>query len=136
MSGIGASLVWFPCISAAQQWFSKRRGFSVGIAISGSGFGGLILSNIVQAAIDHVGYQWALRIIGFISFVCLGIASCTVRPLNEPSKQENVKLMVFDLRPFRNKQFILLFCIQFVGNFAFNVPSSFLPGKVRKKVFF
>ncbi|KAL4206843.1 MFS general substrate transporter [Rhizopus microsporus] len=127
LSGIGASLVWFPCISAAQQWFSKRRGFSVGIAISGSGFGGLILSNIVQAAIDHVGYQWALRIIGFISFVCLGIASCTVRPLNEPSKQENVKLMVFDLRPFRNKQFILLFCIQFVGNFAFNVPSSFLP---------
>ncbi|KAG1049897.1 hypothetical protein G6F43_007801 [Rhizopus delemar] len=124
LSGIGASLVWFPCISAAQQWFSKRRGLSVGIAISGSGFGGLVLANVVQAAMDRLGHQWALRIVGFISFVCLSIAACTVRPLNEMS-EKNIK--VFDLTPFRNKQFILLFCVQFIGNFAFNVPSSFLP---------
>lgn len=116
--GVGASLVWFPCISAAQQWFSKRRGLSVGIAISGSGFGGLILSNVIQAIIDHLGYQWALRIVGFISFVLLIIAACTVRPLNTPQKTE---IKILDLRPFRNLQFTLLFAIQFIGNFAFNV---------------
>lgn len=116
--GVGASLVWFPCVSAAQQWFSKRRGLSVGIAISGSGFGGLILSNVIQAAIDHLGYQWALRIVGFISFVLLIIAACTVRPLNVPQKTE---IKILDLRPFRNFQFVLLFAIQFIGNFAFNV---------------
>lgn len=116
--GVGASLVWFPCVSAAQQWFSKRRGLSVGIAISGSGFGGLILSNVIQAVIDHLGYQWALRIVGFISFALLIIAACTVRPLNIPQKSE---IKIFDLRPFRNPQFVLLFAIQFIGNFAFNV---------------
>ncbi|KAI7899873.1 major facilitator superfamily domain-containing protein [Cokeromyces recurvatus] len=124
LMGIGASLVWFPCVSAAQQWFSKRRGLSVGIAISGSGFGGLILSNVIQAIIDNLGYQWALRIVGFISFVLLSISVFTVRPLNPPQKSD---IKIFNLQPFRNIQFNLLFAIQFIGNFAFNVPSSFLP---------
>lgn len=120
--GVGSSLVWFPCITAPQQWFTKRRGLAVGIAISGSGFGGLILSNIIQAAIDHLGYQWALRIVGFISFVMLIIAVCFVRPLNQP---ENSLINVLDIRPFKNIQFSLLFAIQFIGNFAFNVSDRF-----------
>jgi MFS family permease len=121
MAGIGASLVWFPCISAAQQWFSKRRGLSVGIAISGSGFGGLILSNVTQAILDNpaLGYRWALRIIGFICLVLLGIACLTVRPLNPIPRHTKVK--TFNLRPFRNPQFCLLFAVQFIGNFGFNV---------------
>lgn len=124
LMGVGASLVWFPCISASQQWFLHRRGLAVGIALSGSGFGGLILSNIIQAIIDTLGYQWALRILGFISFAMLTIAAFTVRPLNVPQTED---IKVFDIRPFRNKQFILLFFVQLIGNFAFNVPSSFLP---------
>lgn len=118
--GVGASLVWFPCISAAQQWFLHRRGLAVGIAVSGSGFGGLILSNIIQAVIDKLGYQWALRIIGFISFALLTIAALTVRPLNEPQTED---IRIFDMRPFRNKQFVLLFLVQLIGNFAFNVST-------------
>ncbi|KAI8967438.1 major facilitator superfamily domain-containing protein [Mycotypha africana] len=128
LMGLAASLVWFPCISAAQQWFSKKRGLSVGIAISGSGFGGLILSNILQAIFDSLGYQWALRIIGFISLVLLSVAALLVRPLNKPTKSD-VRLL--NLRPFRNFQFCLMFGIQFIGNFAFNVPSSFLPAYAR-----
>ncbi|KAL1931819.1 hypothetical protein VTP01DRAFT_9963 [Rhizomucor pusillus] len=123
LSGIGSSLVWFPCISAPQQWFSKRRGLAVGIAISGSGFGGLVFNNLVQAALSSVGYRWALRIVGFISLILVGITALTVRPLNTPPKVKNP----INLGPFRNFQFDLLFAIQFVTNFAFNVPSGFLP---------
>ncbi|KAF7730055.1 hypothetical protein EC973_003000 [Apophysomyces ossiformis] len=97
LAGIGASLVWFPCISAAQQWFSKRRGLGVGLAISGSGCGGLVFSNVVQAAMDSLGIQWALRIVGFICFVLLCICAATVRPLNRAST-ENMK--AFNLAPF------------------------------------
>ncbi|KAG0173926.1 hypothetical protein DFQ28_009600 [Apophysomyces sp. BC1034] len=128
LAGIGASLVWFPCISAAQQWFSKRRGLSVGLAISGSGFGGLVFSNVIQAAIDSLGIQWALRIVGFISLVLLSIAAATVRPLNVASTKN---LKAFNLAPFRNKQFVLLFIIQLIGNFAFNIPSGFLASYAR-----
>ncbi|KAI7863655.1 major facilitator superfamily domain-containing protein [Spinellus fusiger] len=125
LSGIGASLVWFPCISAAQQWFSRKRGLSVGLTISGSGFGGLVLSNIIQAAIDSVGYRWSLRILGFITFVLLCICAAFVKPLNKPSKSSGTRIV--NLKPFRNPQFIILFTVQVLCNFAFNVPSGFLP---------
>ncbi|KAI9318586.1 major facilitator superfamily domain-containing protein [Dichotomocladium elegans] len=124
LAGFGAGLVWFPCISAAQQWFSKRRGMSVGLAISGSGCGGLVFSNIVQAVINTIDHRWALRVMGFMSLVMLSFTAWVVRPLNLPSKD---KAPLVNLRPFKNKQFCILFAIQFITNFAFNIPSSFLP---------
>jgi hypothetical protein len=101
-------------------FFAKYHIEIYSIAISGSGFGGLILSNVIQACIDSLGYRWAIRIVGFISFVLLCIAALTVRPLNPP-QIDNIR--VFDLRPFRNKQFAFLFVVQLVGNFAFNVST-------------
>lgn len=125
MSGIGSSLAWFPCISAPQQWFDKRRGLAVGMAISGSGIGGLVLSNVVQAAIQSVGYQWALRILGFIQFALLAFATAVVMPLNPLPKN----VPIFDFKPLKNKQFLILLGIHFIGNFAFYIPSSFVPCK-------
>ncbi|KAK9687807.1 hypothetical protein K7432_014637 [Basidiobolus ranarum] len=59
--GVGASLCYPPAISAPPQWFFKRRGLATGIAVSGSGVGGLILSPVTQALIKSLGYRWALR---------------------------------------------------------------------------
>lgn len=120
MAGLGASLVWFPCVSAAQQWFSKRRGLSVGIALSGSGCGGLVFSNLVQAVSDTLDYRWALRIMGFIILALLSFSTCVVRPLNLPDKH----VPIINLKPFKNFQFCLLFLVQFITNFAFNVSTN------------
>lgn len=54
---------------APQEWFTTKRGLAVGLSMCGSGIGGLIFSNICQAAIQHLGINWALRIEGF---VCMG----------------------------------------------------------------
>ncbi|KAI8333816.1 major facilitator superfamily domain-containing protein [Chlamydoabsidia padenii] len=125
LAGFGASLAWFPCISAPQQYFSKRRGMAVGIAISGSGFGGLVMSNIVEAINSTLGIRWSLRVVGFINLALLSFAAAVVRPLNPPPPCALSQSI--NLKPFRNVQFCLLFAIQFIGNFAFNVPSSYLP---------
>ncbi|KAI8096506.1 major facilitator superfamily domain-containing protein [Halteromyces radiatus] len=125
LAGFGASLAWFPCISAPQQYFTKRRGFAVGVAISGSGFGGLVMSNIVEAINSTLGIRWSLRVVGFINLALLSFAACVVRPLNPPPPCKFSQS--FNLKPFQNVQFCLLFCIQLIGNFAFNVPSSYLP---------
>lgn len=117
MAGLGACLVWFPCVSAAQQWFSKRRGLSVGIALSGSGCGGLVFGNLCQAIIDRLNVQWSLRIMGFIILAMLSFCTCVVRPLNPPDKS----VPIITLKPFKNFQFCLLFLVQFITNFAFNV---------------
>ncbi|ORY44406.1 MFS general substrate transporter [Rhizoclosmatium globosum] len=56
--GIGASFVYLPAVSLPSQWFLKRRGLATGIAVSGSGFGGLCWSRLdlrITAIICVVG---------------------------------------------------------------------------------
>ncbi|KAI8068016.1 major facilitator superfamily domain-containing protein [Gongronella butleri] len=129
LNGLASSLVWFPCISAPQQWFSKKRGLAVGMTFAGSGIGGLSFSYIIRASIDSVGYQWSLRIVGFVQLGLILIAFLTVKPLN-PAPQ-NVAFV--DFSPFKIKQFWLLFAMHFVINFALYIPSAFLPSYARSK---
>ena len=133
MSGLGASLIWFPCITAPQTWFNKRRGFAVGLAISGSGCGGFVFPYVAQGVIDRAGYRWSLRAlgmspfksslfrlttrIGFIVFALISFTTLVVRPLNRPRKPK----YIIDLAPFRNIQFNLLLVVQIITNFSFNV---------------
>jgi hypothetical protein len=85
------------------------------------------MSNVVEAINSTLGVRWSLRIVGFICLAMLTFAAIVVRPLHPPPPRQLSQS--FDLKPFRNVQFCLLFAIQFVGNFAFNVPSGYLPCK-------
>ncbi|KAI9278286.1 major facilitator superfamily domain-containing protein [Phascolomyces articulosus] len=123
MSGLGTSLAWFVCLRNPQQWFDKRRGLAVGLTMSASGVGGLILSNISNACFEAIGYRWALRVLGFIELVALAIGAVTSFRLNPIPK--NVPFI--DFNDFKNKEYIILFIIHFVGNFAFYMPASFVP---------
>ncbi|KAI9491921.1 major facilitator superfamily domain-containing protein [Zychaea mexicana] len=123
LSGIGTSLCWFSCMRAPQQWFNKRRGLAVGITMSASGVGGLVLNNLANGCFRTIGYRWALRIFGFFDLVFLAIAAVTCFRLNPPAK--NVPIV--DVQDWKNRRFIILFLIHFVGNFAFYVPSGFVP---------
>lgn len=79
MFGIGGSFLYFPCLAAPQQWFTTKRGLAVGVSMCGSGIGGLIISNIVQASIIHLGYRWALRVTGFVCFALMLIATILIK---------------------------------------------------------
>ncbi|KAG1049537.1 hypothetical protein G6F46_001798 [Rhizopus delemar] len=113
MFGLGASFVWFPCISAPQEWFSSRRGLAIGITMCGSGIGGLVMSNINQAVILALDYRWALRISGFISFFFLILATVFVKSPRRRSEQE--------------KQTINDMLLGFITTFGYLVPSFLLP---------
>lgn len=138
MFGIGASFVWFPCISAPQEWFSSRRGTAIGITMCGSGVGGLILSNICQAAMLTLGYRWALRIAGFICFFFLVLATIFVK--QSPKQLEKQRLQ--DERNeglremyrkqvslLKNSQFAIMLIVGFITTFGYLVPSFLLPCK-------
>ncbi|KAG2212545.1 hypothetical protein INT46_010026 [Mucor plumbeus] len=136
MFGIGASFVWFPCISAPQEWFSSRRGTAIGITMCGSGIGGLILSNICQAAMLTLGYRWALRIAGFICFFFLVLATIFVK--QSPSQLEKQRIQDEQneglremyhkqLSLLKNSQFNIMMMVGFVTTFGYLVPSFLLP---------
>ncbi|KAJ1731850.1 hypothetical protein LPJ61_002331 [Coemansia biformis] len=71
--GIGASFLLAPSNSIAPQWFGRHRGLASGVAMAGSSLGGLWFTAATQAAMDHLGFAWTLRILGITTFVVTGI---------------------------------------------------------------
>ncbi|KAI9480528.1 MAG: major facilitator superfamily domain-containing protein [Benjaminiella poitrasii] len=126
MFGLGASFVSLPCIGAPQQWFSERRGLAIGLAMSGSGIGGLVVANITMAAIKSIGYRWALRIDGIIVFVLLSIATCFVRPFGDVKKTGGGRKII-NWYLFKNPLFTLIFLHGLITTFGYMTPFFLLP---------
>ncbi|KAJ1912206.1 hypothetical protein H4219_005690 [Mycoemilia scoparia] len=79
MLGLGCSFIHQPSIILSSQYFAKYRGLATGIALAGSGVGGMFIGRATQAMIDKVGIHWAMRITGFIILGVAGISSSFVR---------------------------------------------------------
>lgn len=70
--GIGFSLLGFiPHMAMVPRWFVKRRGLASAIALSGIGFGSLLLSVISERAIALVGWREALWLLAILILVIL-----------------------------------------------------------------
>ncbi|KAJ2774374.1 hypothetical protein IWQ57_000847 [Coemansia nantahalensis] len=70
--GVGASFLLAPTNSIAPQWFHRHRGLASGVAIAGSSLGGMWFTAATQAAMDHLGFAWSLRILGIVTLVVTG----------------------------------------------------------------
>ncbi|KAH8992475.1 MFS general substrate transporter [Lactarius akahatsu] len=77
--GVGASMLYYPMTSLTPPFFDKHRGFAMGIALSGSGAGGLVFAPVTQALIDQWGASKTLRILGVWNFVVLIPISFVIR---------------------------------------------------------
>ncbi|KAI7875615.1 MFS general substrate transporter [Lichtheimia hyalospora FSU 10163] len=122
MNGIGSSLLWSPCVQRGLEWFSKRRALALGIITSGVGIGGLVYSNIFTACFQTIGYQNALRIIGATQFLFIAISVVACARLNTPAKK-NAPILEF--RVFKNKKYLIVFCLHLLCNFALRVPFAY-----------
>ncbi|KAI9341360.1 major facilitator superfamily domain-containing protein [Obelidium mucronatum] len=71
MFGIGASFIFFPAVSLPAQYFLKRRGLAMGIAVSGTGCGGLVFSILSSKLLDGIGMAWTLRVTAIICLVLM-----------------------------------------------------------------
>ncbi len=79
--GAGIGFAYVPAIGAVQRWFIRRRGFASGIAVSGIGFGTLVMPWIAIRLIEFAGWRFAYIVLGLAAAV-LGIAASL---LIEPS---------------------------------------------------
>lgn len=65
-SPLGASMIFYPGMSAIPTWFFHKRAFAFGIVAAGSSLGGIILPIMVQRLLPKVGFGWSMRIAAFL----------------------------------------------------------------------
>jgi MFS family permease len=82
--GVGIGFAFVPSVGAVQRWFVTRRGLASGIAVSGIGFGTLIMPIVTAPLITWVGWRGAWLIFGTIILVIGGAATFFVS--NSPEK--------------------------------------------------
>ncbi|KAL2834841.1 major facilitator superfamily domain-containing protein [Aspergillus pseudoustus] len=104
--GFGMGSLFMSTVGIPNQWFKQRRGIANGIVAAGSGTGGMIYSLATNAMIQHLGFRWAFRILGVISFTVNLIFGLLVRERKPPSSPKN-KGGSFPSRFVRSPRFIL-----------------------------
>ena len=65
----GAALI--PTALIITNWFNEKRGLALGIAMSGSGFGGIILSPVMTALISRLGWRISYLTIAILIIVTI-----------------------------------------------------------------
>ncbi|KAI6083059.1 major facilitator superfamily domain-containing protein [Hypoxylon rubiginosum] len=67
--GLGMSLLYFPLLAPAPEYFNSHRATAMGFILAGGGAGGLIFSPVIRALLSSVGGRWTLRIYALFNLV-------------------------------------------------------------------
>ncbi|PTB68383.1 MFS general substrate transporter [Trichoderma citrinoviride] len=84
--GIGMGICFIGTASIVTQYFTKKRSLAVGIATSGTGFGGLTYSLAANNLIYRVGIEWTFRIMAIICFVVITASALFLKDHNKNAK--------------------------------------------------
>ncbi|KAK0383945.1 hypothetical protein NLU13_8036 [Sarocladium strictum] len=119
-SAIGCSFLFFPTVTAATTWFLRHRALAIGIMVSGSSVGGVILPIMVNRLVGPLGFGWTIRVTAFMLLGIIIIANLTIKSRLPPSK-----------RPFALKDFFTpfmepAFALLALGSF-FTYVGGFIP---------
>ena len=121
--GVGSSMLYFPLISVAPEYFDRRRGAAMGVILSAAGVGGLGFSLVIRALLDRVGARWTLRIMSLENLI-IGLPAAMAAL---PSRGSGNRPTFVNWRIARKPAFILqalAAMLQAAGNF---VPMTFTP---------
>jgi MFS family permease len=77
--GIGSSLLYFPMLAVAPEYFDSHRAAAMGFILSGAGIGGLAFAPLTRLLLARIGAAWTLRAIGLIAFI-IGTATALAAP--------------------------------------------------------
>ncbi|KUJ08680.1 MFS general substrate transporter [Mollisia scopiformis] len=84
--GMGAGCLFVPAVAILPPYFKRKLGLAVGLAASGSSFGGIIYPIVVYRLIDRIGFPWTVRVIGFIALGTLLIPVAVMKMRFKPPK--------------------------------------------------
>ena len=83
--GIGSSMLYFPLLGPAPEYFSRHRATALGLILSGGGVGSVVLTPAVRALLSAVGGRWTLRSLAALDLVVGLPVAWAVPPSRFPS---------------------------------------------------
>lgn len=119
--GLGAGCIYYPALTVLTHYFYKRRGLAMGIAVSGSGIGGLVLAPVTQKLIDVLEWRRAIQIVALICFVVLAASAAVLKPLI-PAKRKGG----LDFTLFKDGVFLRLYLLGIFMTFGYLIPYTFM----------
>lgn len=87
LGGASGATLTTTSLAVVSHWFKRRRGLAAGIAMIGSSFGGVVIPLLLRATLPKYGYQWAIRILGFVFTGCLILGNILMKPRLPPSSE-------------------------------------------------
>lgn len=119
LAGMCNGLLFIPSISLVSLYFTRKRGFALGIATSGGALGGIIYPIIFRFVLTHHGFGWAVRVIGFTVLITLAAGILIAKPIGamrQPSRQ------LIDTTAFKELPFIAFMLAGFLVYCGLLVP--------------
>lgn len=124
LTGIADGLLMFPAMSAMSQYFRKKRGAAMGLAIAGSSLGGVVFPIALGKMLTEsdIGFGWSIRICGFVITPVLAFSCLTVKARLPPRKTS-----FFLPSAFKNVLYDTLLASTFCLLIGMFVPLIFIP---------
>jgi MFS family permease len=76
--GLGIGFSFVPSIAAVQRWYVRRRGFASGIALSGIGFGTLVMPPVAAGLVAWMDWRSAWAVLGLAILIVGGAAALCI----------------------------------------------------------
>ncbi|CAK7897837.1 probable transporter Mch2p [[Candida] anglica] len=122
MVGTSYSCIFIPTTMILPTWFDKKKATGMGIAVSGSGLGGLFFSLVMNKIISVTGdHKWALRTSGFVVLMILSIVCTFMKPrVYKPLPYKTTMTMEFiytntkvilDIRVFKKSNTLIILAV-------------------------
>ncbi|EQB54032.1 hypothetical protein CGLO_06183 [Colletotrichum gloeosporioides Cg-14] len=124
LHGTASGILMFSAMASTPQYFRKRRGVAMGLAMTGSSIGAIIYPIVLSKLLNDssLGFGWSVRITGFIMVPALLFASLTVKA-RLPPRSTSLLLPA----AFKDKLYVTLVASMFFLFIGMFVPLFYLP---------
>ncbi|WPH00104.1 hypothetical protein R9X50_00292700 [Acrodontium crateriforme] len=122
--GIGGGSLFICSVGVLPPYFSTKRSAAIGIAASGSSFGGIIYPIIFHELNDRIGFGWTVRLIGFLALAMLSVSCAVCKPRFKKSPGGVRK--IFDVAILTEVHFMVFNLATFFGFVGQYIPFFFI----------
>lgn len=116
--GIGCGCLFVPSVAIVATYFSTRKAFATGIAVAGSGLGGVVYPIVFHRLQPRIGFAWATRVLAFIMLGTLAVSLAVMRTRVLPGKRR----ALVDVRAFREAPFVFFTLGMLFGFMGLYIP--------------